>query len=69
MQLRCVKNEIEVGFFKKKMNTVNLTIGKVYNGYPIVYGVSPTDIDDCCFLIYNDLKEWNVYPLDLFKPE
>lgn len=67
MKLICIKNEINVGVFKNKTEKVNLTIGKVYDGCAISADTFPI-VDDCEFLIYNDLKKWELYDVDLFEP-
>jgi hypothetical protein len=50
-----------------------LTKWKEYEATPIAVVSNWTnhtsiDADDYCFLIYNDLGQWETYPLYLFEP-
>lgn len=71
MKVRCVNDQYERGFFRKKMVKMSgLTKGKVYeaqvfsNGFDEAYN-APTCAE---FLIFNDSGEWDSYPLSRFEP-
>lgn len=70
MKLLCVKVEKKGLFFKGSWK--NLTLGKKYAGFPVgpvgLFNDSAS-IERIRFLVFNDLDQWELYPLECFVPE
>ena len=74
MKVKCVKNTYEKGFFSKKTEKLNITIGKVYDVNAVNFGFLQNTLgiditmDNVKFLVFNDSGMWDIYSMHYFAP-
>lgn len=69
MKLVCIKDTQEIGIIWKEKKKQLLTVGKIYKAYPItVHKFECASMRDVYFLVFNDKKEWEPFPLNMFIP-